>query len=89
MERWLKSYHKLKGALEVFSPTLTLEKGKKMIWRSCDFAVLKITYPTEPRKEPSSFLILVQRLYYFTDALPNCMVITHDFYLNGCLLGTH
>lgn len=60
-----------------------------MIWRSCDFAVLKITYPTEPRKEPSSFLILVQRLYYFTDALPNCMVITHDFYLNGCLLGTH
>lgn len=54
------------------------------------FALCKITYATKPRKEPSSPLILVQRLYYFTDALPNCMVITQDFYLNYCLLlGTH
>lgn len=58
------------------------------MWRGCDFALCKITYSTEPRKEPSSPLILVQRLYYFTDALPNCMAITHDFYVNGRLLGT-
>lgn len=29
MKKWLKSYQKLKGALEVFDPTLTLEKEKK------------------------------------------------------------
>lgn len=68
------------GPWGFLNPASTLEMRKLRPSEVVIFALCKITYSIEPRKEPSSSLILVQRLYYFTDALPNCMVITLGFF---------
>lgn len=75
--------------LNFFIPNLHF-RNEENGTRGCDFVCVKLHIP-QSQKRTQAPLILVQRLYYFTDVLPNfSTVIMGNFYLNCYLfLGAH